>query len=192
MISTEAAIGNRRQKLEYLFFQKEDERLIAELKTLKKMKETKANLAKVSGIQDDVLLQRLVELDVQPQTLATLTVIPLIEVAWADGDVDEEERTAILTALDNAGFARGGVDYALIQVWLEKRPESGMLTAWKHLVHGLCQQMSAAQRHAFKKEIMDHATLVAQASGGFMGLASISEEEGQMLERLEAAFILKK
>ena len=64
-----------------MFFYEQDRRIIEQRKKLQQLKETKDNLAKVSGIQDDDLLEKLVALDIRPETITTLIGIPLIEVA---------------------------------------------------------------------------------------------------------------
>ena len=43
----------------------------------------------------------------------------------------------------------------------------------------------------FKKEIMAHVTVVAEAAGGFLGIAKISAEERNMIAQLENTFCNK-
>jgi uncharacterized membrane protein YebE (DUF533 family) len=97
------------RQLEDAFFLKEDKKLIEKYKQLKKMEETKQRLAEVSGIKDEAILKKLVELKIQAETVASLALVPLVEVAWADGDVDESEKEAILMAVEKSGVAKGGV-----------------------------------------------------------------------------------
>ena len=47
-------------------------------------------LGRATGIDDPYLLARLAELGIRPETLAALTLIPLIETAWADGVMARE------------------------------------------------------------------------------------------------------
>ncbi len=82
------------QKLVDLFFREQDAILMEEYQRLAKMKETKAALSKVSGITNDKILQKLVDLDIRPEIAASLAMVPLIEVAWPDGRVDEKEKAA--------------------------------------------------------------------------------------------------
>ena len=44
------------------------------------------------------LVARLVEIGIRSDTLAALCLIPLVEVAWADGRLDPPEREALLAA----------------------------------------------------------------------------------------------
>jgi hypothetical protein len=166
----------------------EDRRLIEKLQTLKKMQESKQALAEVSGITNDQVLEKLVSLGTTPQTLAALAVVPLVEVAWADGEVDEKERETILKGLGESGVPVGGTEYQLIETWLERRPGSELLKAWQQYVHGLCEKMNDAERAAFRDEVLKRTRMVAEASGGFAGLWKISATEREMIEQLEASF----
>ena len=189
MIDGNQASSKWQRDLVESFFIKEDQKLIEELKTMRKMKETKENLSKVSGIHNDAVLQKLVDLEVQPETVASLAIVPLVEVAWADGDVDEKEKKAILKGIATAGFSSSGVDHSLLESWLLRKPPQKMMAAWKHYIHGLCGRLTDKERTALKEEILLHARTVAEASGGFLGLtSSISAEEKAMLKKIEEAF----
>jgi hypothetical protein len=177
-----------RLRLEEAFFLAEDRRLIEKLRTLQKMEETKQALTEVSGITDDAVLTRLVEMGIESETLAAIAVVPLIEVAWADGEVDEKERKAILSGLGKAGVAAGGIEQQLVESWLEHRPEPKLLDAWRQYLHGLCEKMTEAERTSFRDEVMKSARAVAEASGGVAGLFKVSAAERDMLDRLQAAF----
>ncbi len=175
--------------LESLFFFKNDQVLIAKLRELEKMKHSKENLAKVSGITDDRILQKLVDVGITPQTLAPLAAIPLIEVAWADGNVDNNERTHIHSALLKMGLKPGGLEHDLIERWLEQKPSPELLSAWVHYVEGICKEMNAEERKAFQTDLMGQAEGIAASSGGMWGLGrKISRKEQEMLDKLRAAF----
>jgi hypothetical protein len=88
----------RAKTLEDLLFLEQDRILIQQLHRMEKMKETKESLAEVSGITNEDVLQKLVELDIRPDVIASLALVPLVEVAWADGEIDEKEKAAILKA----------------------------------------------------------------------------------------------
>jgi hypothetical protein len=177
-----------RRDLEDQFFLKQDQKLIEQLRVMQKMQESKEALASVSDITDDAVLEKLVRLNIRPETVAALSLVPLIEMAWADGSVDEKEKKTVLDAAAEHGFARGSADYNLLEVWLSHRPDPKLLTAWTHYIAGLCQVMNSHERAALRHDLLDHAQSVAQASGGILGLGSISKLEQQMLNQLAAAF----
>jgi hypothetical protein len=184
------SLQKRRASLEEAFYMEEDRKLIEKYRELQKMDENKRNLAHVSGIHNEAVLKKLVELDVRAETLASLAVVPLVEVAWADNVVDEQEKKAVLKAAAKIGFKKGEIDYSLLEQWLTHKPKQEMLVAWENFVKGLCEALPHAERDALRDELLGHAREVAAASGGFLGLTSkVSDEEEKVLKRLSAAFV---
>jgi hypothetical protein len=179
----------RGRELEDEFFARQDAVLIAKLRELEQMEHTQKALSEVSGISNPHILKRLVELDIHPELLASLAVLPLVEVAWADGEVHAKERDAILRSVTSTGFSRGSVDYALLEEWLKQRPPPRLLEAWVHYVQGLSAQLTDKERTEFRNDLLARARTVAEAAGGFLGLTSrVSSEERAIIARMEAAF----
>ena len=100
------------------FFRSHDEVLLDRMRKTRRSTEMKAVLAEVAGIRDDHLLQKLVDLEVSPETVAAIALVPLVEVAWADGTVDAKEREAVLAAAAAQGMAAGSLEYDLLATWL--------------------------------------------------------------------------
>ncbi len=175
--------------LEDHFFLQRDKKLIEELRQIEKMKETKKVLAKVSGITNDDVLQKLVDLNIRPEIVATLALVPLIEIAWVDGKIDEEEKEAVLEAASQSFVSKDSPDFDLLRQWMEHKPDPKLLEAWKHYIKGLCVELTDHQKNALKKDLIGHARKIAEATGGILGLGSkISKSENQMLTKLESAF----
>jgi DnaJ-domain-containing protein 1 len=183
------ASDDLKSNLEDAFFFKEDQKLIARLTEMRKLKETKEELAKVSGITNDAVLQKLVDLNVRPETLASLSLVPLIEVAWADGEVDEDEKRVVMAAAEEMGFTKKSIDYALLAEWLQHKPPANLLEAWIHYIKGLCEKLTASEKKVLQERFIGHTRSVATASGGFLGLGNkISAAETAMLTKLDSAF----
>lgn len=151
--------------------------------------ERRDQLAQVSGIRDEAVLDRLIELDIGPETLAALEVVPLVFVAWADGKIQGEERDAIIAAAKAAGIQPQDGRYPLLEHWLMRRPSAEILEAWNHYVKGLCLLLDRQEIEKLKHELLDSARKVAQAAGGFLGFGEkISPAERSVLDQLEQAF----
>ena len=185
---TTASFDRAAHRLEEAFFLEQDRILIERLRSMKQLAETKEALAAVSGITNDVILTRLVELDVKPEIVAALATVPLIEVAWADGTIDPEERDAVLAHANSQGICPGSTEHDLLECWLTHRPEPKLLAAWQTYVQGLCEILSAEERVLLKEELMHATKTTAQADGGFLGLGRISRLEQEMLDTLAASF----
>ncbi|OGS23443.1 MAG: hypothetical protein A2297_01345 [Elusimicrobia bacterium RIFOXYB2_FULL_48_7] len=177
-----------RQSLEDVFFLKQDMELRKKLKEMRELKETREALAAASGIQDDLVLDKFIELNIRPESIASLSLVPLVLVAWADGDVDLKEKEAVLSAVGKFGWGKDSWDYALLDRWLGHKPPAVMLEVWVHYVEALCKKLTAEETGHLKNEIMPHAKTVALACGGILGIGRISAEEKKMLEKLSCAF----
>jgi hypothetical protein len=88
-------------------------------------------LRAASGIADEAVLDQLIALDIQSETVAALSLIPLLEVAWADGGLETSERQAILDGAQTLGLRVGNASYALLKGRLDQRPDPALLTAWQ-------------------------------------------------------------
>ena len=186
----DAVLARRGRRLEDLFFAEQDARLIAKQKELGRLARTQQALADVSGITNQEVLRKLVELEISPGLLASLAVVPLVEVAWADGSVHERERKAILDGAAATGIGRGSVDYELLEEWLTQPPPASLLEAWVHYIAGLCEALSEQDRRSLELSLLSRARLVAEAAGGLLGLTSrVSAQEEAILGRMAKAFV---
>ncbi len=129
------------------------------------------------------------ELGIRAETVAALSLVPLVEVAWADGVLDPPERRAVLERVGAAGFVSGSIEHAMIEAWLDRQPPPQLLTAWTHLVQGMCEQLDSEGRARLKRALLDRARAVAKTSGGVLGFGErVSGVEAAVLARLEAPF----
>ncbi len=179
-------LGDRGKALEEMFFAQESEKLRKALQDTEKVKNKKEALSAASGIIDDTVLEQLVTLDIRGDTLAALSLVPLVEVAWADGTMDDSERSAILSAAEDSGISDESA--ALLDGWLVTQPGSEVLSAWKDYVSALTSSMDPVTKHKLEDELLGRARTVAESAGGFLGIGAISSEEENKLEELARAF----
>jgi hypothetical protein len=171
------------------FFFEQDQHLRKAFRERLERMDRRAQLAQISGIHDEAVLDRLIELGIDPETLAALEVVPLVFVAWADLKVQQQERKVVLDAAKAVGVKAQDGRYPILEHWLNKRPRAEMLEAWEHYVRGLCQKLNKQEIEDFKLRLLDLARKVAQAAGGFLGFGDkTSAAEQTMLTRLEKAF----
>lgn len=182
-------LENRARKLEDAFFLERDAKLIEQRKKLEQLQKTKEELAKTSGIRNPKVLEKLVELKVTPSLLASLSILPLVEVAWADGELDIKEREAVLKASSDQGLIKGSIDYQLLESWLKEKPSPWFLEAWLSYMEGLREVLTQEELDSFRIAIMDRARHVAESAGGFLGLGrKVSEKEEVVLRKMEKVF----
>ena len=138
--------------------------------------------------KNEAILDKLIQLGIRAEVLAALALAPLVEVAWADGSLDERERREILARAEKSGIVPDSPGHAILQSWLERKPEPKLLTAWIHMVEGLCEHMTPEQIKALRTGLIERAQAIASASGGLLGMGKVSAAEADMIQRLESAF----
>jgi hypothetical protein len=181
--------GNRTQSLADAFFHAHDQKLLNEFRQRMEKMDRRTQLAAVCGVHDEAVLDRLIELNISPETLAAIHVVPLVQVAWADGSVEPKERAAIIQAARDSGIQPQDGHYPLLEHWLSENPGREMLEAWEHYVRSLCKQLTPEEVAKLKNDTLTTARKVAEAAGGLLGLGSkISKGERAMLDKLEKAF----
>ncbi len=182
------ALKERGRSLEEMFFKQRDAELIAQRKKLAEMSQTRESLAQISGIKNPQVLDKLIESGITASTLASLSLLPLVEVAWADGQLSEPEKKAVLTAAAKGGLTQGSVNYQLLENWLKERPAAKLLDAWVHYIRGLRDVLNPQELRGVKSDLLSRARAVAEAAGGFMGVSKISPEEQAVFKKMEDAF----
>lgn len=182
-------LGDRRKALENEFFTKQNQELLEQLQAERKAEERRAALAQASGISDEAVLDEIARLELGPETLAALSLVPLVAVAWADGQCEDRERSAVLQAAEQSGLRSGDPAYRLLESWLDARPGQELLEAWKDYVGALGRNLGDRALDALKSDLLERARHVAEAAGGFLGLGNrVSKDEQVVLDELDRAF----
>jgi predicted RND superfamily exporter protein/CRP-like cAMP-binding protein len=137
---------------------------------------------------DPSLVDELTQLGVGAETLIALTLIPLVEVAWADGRLEESERRAVLAGAEACGIDPDSPSAALLRAWLDQPPEAELLALWRRLIRTICASLSYEARARLEAAIVGRARDVAESAGGVLGFGSVSDDEERVLATLGAAF----
>jgi hypothetical protein len=186
---SEEFLGDRRKALEEEFFAKHNQQLLRQLRETTAAKAKHEALAAASGITDAAVLAQLAAVGLSSETVAALSLVPLVEVAWADGRLDDKERGALLAAAEHAGLSKDSASYQLLEEWSRQRPSPRLLAAWKAYVAALSRMLDVQATQALKQDLLGRAREVAEAAGGFLGLGKrISSAEQAVLTELEQAF----
>jgi hypothetical protein len=185
---SEVTLEERGRALENQFYEKENQQKLAAMKEKLESQNTREELRKASGMSDDAVLDKLVALGLKANTIAALSLVPLIAVAWADGQIQDNERTAILQGAHGKGLEQGTDGYELLQTWLAKRPSDDLFSAWESYIKALAGQLNDEQNRLLKNQILGFAKMVATSAGGILGFGKVSGTEEKVLHRIEAAF----
>jgi len=177
----------RRQALERAFYPASAASYRQQLRLREAEQAAVPALREASGIADEALLRRLAGLGIRADTLAALTMIPVVEVAWADGRMDARERDAILRGAESAGIEPGSPSHGLLRLWTEDRPAPALFAAWREFIAALGHELDAGERTRLAEKILGRARAVAEAAGGARGRSAVSPEEARVLDGLGRA-----
>ena len=185
----EDSLHERGRAIEDLFFKQCDEKLLDNLQKEIAKKAIHDAFHHVSGISDAAALDALVEAGITPESLTSISMVPLVVVAWADKIMERSEKAAILQAAEVAGIHPDTASYVTMEFWLEKRPSSDLFEAWKAYIAALKPTLDAVAFTQLKHSILDRAEKVASATGGFLGMGKkVSDSERKVLNELDKAF----
>ena len=146
-------------------------------------------IAEATGIHDPSVLKELAGLGIRVETLSALTLIPLIHIAWADGEMDALERGAVLEAAAVIGLETDSTSYRLLEIWTMEPPPPDLFNAWKAFVGALKNQLGPDEAEHLAKNLLDRAERVARAAGDSLDQsAHVSEVEARCLAELRSAF----
>jgi hypothetical protein len=183
------ALHKQGQALENQFFAQVDQKLLEQLRARLANKPERDMLAEISGIQNPVLLDKMLALGLNAGTFASLTIVPLAAVAWADGTIDARERKAILDAAEQHNIKPNGPGHQFLSQWLQHPVEAELIATWKAYVVELHKALDATAFTKLRDEILGLAEKVADASGGILGLGErVSPSEKRKLAELKTAF----
>lgn len=163
--------------------------ILAAIRQKKETLSAREMVVAVWGITDGAVLNKLVELGLTTDTVAAISLTPLVEVAWADGKLDKKERAAVLEAARQYGLEPGDVSYLLLEGRLAEQPDPDLLETWRAYIRLMSKILDAGTLATLRGEMLGRARQVAEASGGILGLGSkVSKVELAMLDQLEQAF----
>ncbi len=180
--------NQRERALEDEFFRREGEQLLRKLKATFEQDVTVEKLRAATGITNPELLERLIGLQLRGETVAAFWLYPLVEVAWADGKLDEKERGVILEAAARAGVEGGSPAFELLENSMREGPSEERRKVWRAYARDLAGRLDAKERRLTRNDLIRHARVVAEASGGVLGMGKISANEQAVLDVIAECF----
>jgi len=178
----------RGKAFEAEYFSRKEAELVDKLKDVFRKKVDKQSIIDATGVTDEQLLDRLVELNLSGELMAAFNIMPVVEIAWADGAVDEREVKAVLSAAEQLGILRGSKAYAMLETRLREGPVKEARKIWYYYAEALKKTLSPAELAQFRSDLLDVCWRVAEASGGLLNLVfTASANEKRVIEAVERA-----
>lgn len=173
--------------LEDRFFADLEHMIVNRLHSEADTKEGHTELVRSTGIEDPHLIAELVDLGITVEGLMALRLLPLVLVAWAENGVDEQERIRVMAEANELGIKEDSVAAILLHEWLRKLPHGESVDAWKRLMQSVFKEMSAVAQNKLIDATEHQMITVAKASGGHLGIGTVSVRERQMIDGLTLA-----
>jgi len=182
------SLHKRGNALEAQFFNEVDRKLLEKLRADMAQHSERERLKSSTGLKDDAVIEELLALGINDDTMSALSLFPLVWVAWADGRVEPAEKDAVLKAATESGVQSGSPAMELLTGWLKKTPDDKIAEAWVDYIHALKAAATPETLQRVKHSVLHRAHEVADSAGGFMGIGRVSAKESGVLKRLEQAF----
>lgn len=181
------AFVERGRSLEEEYFRKKDRELIEKMRQAAAAEQARGELGRKTGLQDPALLDELRELGLTAETVVLLPLVPVLEVAWAEGSITPAERSLILELARSRGIAEGSAADRQLADWLDSRPDPDVFRRAGRLVAALLASGSEDARLGLTADtLISYCERIAAASGGILGIGRISAEERALLSKIAA------
>jgi hypothetical protein len=177
-------LGDRRRTQEEEYFQRQEQQLIANLQQRGRDEVTRQSMAERAGILDQEVLHELSTLGYTPETVTLLHLVPLLQVAWAEGGVSDRERVLIVEAARTRGIESGSVADSQLATWLAERPSADFFEQTLNVIGKILRARPLEERDATQHDLLSYCRAIASASGGVLGFGKVSPEEERALARI--------
>jgi hypothetical protein len=177
----------REMYLEEEYFRKREFELLEKLKGVFQKKMDKESLRKASGVTNEQLLDRMVELQVNGEMMVAFQLYPLVEIAWADGDLSESEARSVLAAGEEHGIRRGTKAHEMLEQRLHRGPDPEVRKIWFLYADELKKTLSRDELEKFRKDLLERARAVVASTGHLERLLIDVGGERRILSAIEKA-----
>jgi hypothetical protein len=164
------------------YFQKKDRELIEKMRQQAKAQKELRELGERIGVTDPDISRELAEMGFTPETVRLLPLMPILEMAWAEGGVTPNERKMVVDLARARAIEEGSEADRQLTEWLDRRPSETIFRRAGRLISAL---FAAGGRFDISPDdILKYSEAIAEASGGLLGFGRVSSEERATLERI--------
>jgi hypothetical protein len=174
--------GERGRSLEEDYFRKKDRELLERMRQASAVEEARQEMARKSGVADPELLQDLQELGFTPDTVVLLPLMPVLQMAWAEGGITPAERDLLVRLARSRGVEEGSTADLQLTAWMASRPAETVFSRAGRLIRAMVDSDASGALSA--EDLVGHCEAIAAASGGVFGIGRISAEERALLSSI--------
>jgi len=178
---------DEKDRREDAWFRERDRELIEKLKQDARRRAERERMADATGLEaDHAVLEDLQQLGFSEDTLKLLHLVPLVQVAWAEGGISAEERSLLTQAARAHGVEQGSTADRLLDGWLETRPDEAFFGRALSLIRVLLGVRSEVEQKHAHESLVALCEELAAVSGGLLGFGRVAAAERQVIDRVAA------
>lgn len=148
--------------------------------------QTKRDMGAKAGLNDPEMIQELQLLGFTTDTVVLLPLMPLVQIAWAEGGVSEAERQLIVKLARSRGIVEGGAADRQLSEWLASRPDAQVFTRATRLIRAMLASPASGSPGLTADDVVTYCESIAAVSGGVFGMKRISAEERALISAIAA------
>lgn len=172
------------------YFWKKDQELVEKMRRAAEVDRSKRDMGAKAGFTDPELIRELDALGFTADTVVLLPLMPLVQVAWAEGGVSDSERQLIVKLARSRGIEPGSAADRQLSGWLASRPDAEVFERATRLIRAMLAAPTA-QAGLSGADLVKYCEDIAAASGGILGIGRISAEERALLSRIASDLTAK-
>ncbi len=183
-MSDKNTLSDRQRGLETEYFRKKEQELIEKMRRRTALDEDRRQMAEATGVADQEVLEALQELGYTASTIKLMPIVPLVQVAWAEGGVSADERRLIFEIAQARGITPDTPEYEQLAGWLAKQPSEEFYEKALQGLQLLIQSIPDDLRAASRQSLVEYCAQIAEVSGGILGFGKVSDEERRLIARI--------
>ena len=185
-MSDHDAFAERGRALEGEYFRKKDRELIEKLRRATAVDQARGELSRETGLTDPAMLDALQELGLTADTVSLVPLVPVVELAWAEGGITPAERQVVLSLARSRGITEGSAADVRLNAWMASRPSPEQFAKATRVMSALLDSGAPVAKDLTADQLVKYCEQLASASGGLFGLPfrAISMEERTLLTRI--------
>jgi hypothetical protein len=168
------------------YFWRKDQELIEKMRRASAAEQANREMGVKAGLNDPEMIQELAALGFTIDTVQLLPLMPIIQVASAEGGVSSAERQLIINLARSRGIAEGSAADRQLSTWLTTSPDAQVFTRSTRLIRAMLTSGTPAHAATTAEELVKYCEEIAAASGGLLGIRKISTEERALLSQIAA------
>jgi hypothetical protein len=169
------------------YFRKQDQELIEKMRKAAAADAARRALGVESGIQDPDILREIAQLGFGADTVSLLPLVPILQVAWAEGVITPAERVLIIELARHRGIEEGSPADQQLAEWLAHRPSPDVFSRAGRLIAAMLTAGAGTAQDLSADDLVKYCESIAAASGGILGLGKVSSSESAAIEQIKNA-----